>query len=138
MRAMKDSEASGYKLEQGGAFVINNYNFTRPWSSFFPGIAGLFGIPIWAFYVNRGQCIASVGIHSKDEAIMEFLPANKAYQLTPSQGFRTFIKLRDNKKSIFYEPFSPREGALSRSTKNKMVIRAFDLKLERRAGVFGA
>ncbi|OIO35236.1 MAG: hypothetical protein AUJ74_07275 [Candidatus Omnitrophica bacterium CG1_02_44_16] len=126
---MKDSEASGYKLEQGGAFVINNYNFTRPWSSFFPGIAGLFGIPIWAFYVNRGQCIASVGIHSKDEAIMEFLPANKAYQLTPSQGFRTFIKLRDNKKSIFYEPFSPREGALSRSTKNKMVIRAFDLKL---------
>ncbi|MFH0941176.1 MAG: hypothetical protein V1840_04910 [Candidatus Omnitrophota bacterium] len=119
----------GYRLEKNGAFVIHDYNFTRPWSSFFPGIAGLFGIPIWAFYVNRGQCISSVGIRSKDEAIMEFIPANKAYQLTPSQGFRTFIKLKDKKESIFYEPFSPREGALSRSIKNKMVVRAFDLKL---------
>jgi hypothetical protein len=129
MRAIKNNKAPQYRLEKDGAFVINDYNSTRPWSSFFPGIAGLFGIPIWAFYVNRGQCIASVGIRSKDEAIMEFISANKAYQLTPSQGYRTFIKLRDKNRSIFYEPFSPREGALSRSIKNKMVVRAFDLKL---------
>jgi len=125
-----NNKTSGYGLEKDGSFVINNYNSTRPWSSFFPGIAGLFGIPIWAFYVNRGQCMASVGIRSKDEAIMEFIPANKAYQLTPSQGFRTFIKLKDKKESIFYEPFSPGGCALSPEIKNKMVIRAFDLSLK--------
>jgi len=118
---------SQHSLEKDGSFVIHDYNDSRPWASFFPGIAGLFGIPLWVFYVNRGQCISSVGLRSKDEAIMEFLPANKAYQLTSTQGFRTFIKLKNNKKSSFYEPFSicqkhPR-------TKNKMIVRPHELML---------
>ena len=52
-----------------------------PFASFLPGIAGPLGIPLWAFYVNRGQAMASFGVGSKDAAIMEFQPANKAYQI---------------------------------------------------------
>ena len=121
--------SSRYLLEKNGDFVIHDYNQTRPVASFFPGIAGLFGIPLWVFYVNRGQCISSVGIRSKDEAIMEFLPANKAYQLTSSQGFRTFIKIKTRNDDVYYEPFSIREGILNPAIRNKMVIRPFDLKL---------
>ena len=64
-------------------FRIKNYNEAKPFASFFPGIAGIMGIPIWCFYVNRGQCISSFGFDSKDGAIMEFQPANKAYRYTP-------------------------------------------------------
>ncbi len=49
---------------------------------------------MWAFYVNRGQAIASFGIENKDNPILEFEPANKAYQTTPYTGFRTFLKLQ--------------------------------------------
>lgn len=70
-------------------------------ASFLPGISGEMGIPIWCFYVNRGQAIASFGIRDKDHSIMEFYPAHQSYQLTNTLGFRTFIKL-DGKA---YEPF---------------------------------
>jgi hypothetical protein len=60
---------------------------------------------------------------------MEFLPANKAYQLTPSQGFRTFIKIQNKNKPCFYEPFSPVRNASDQEIKNKMVIRPFDLTI---------
>ena len=105
---MKKREYKGmkkFRIEEG-SFVIRDYQQVRPWASFFPGIAGIFGIPMWAFYVNRGQAMVSVGIHSKDEAIMEFWPANKAYQMVSTQGFRTFIKIKSGAKPIFYEPFS--------------------------------
>ncbi len=36
---------------------------------------------------------------------MEFLPANWAYQLAPTQGFRTFLKFPDSSGKNFYEPF---------------------------------
>lgn len=80
-------------------------------------MAGYFGKPVWAFYgtykerknynlallklvvspcsfdsVNRGQCMATFGTESKDYPMLEFNPANKAYQLTPFAGFRTFIR----------------------------------------------
>ena len=61
------------------------HNEAKPFSNFFPGIAGVWGIPMWAFYVNRGQCISSFGIESKDKAILEFQPANKAYRVTSLQ-----------------------------------------------------
>lgn len=118
-----------YKLNKNGDFIIENYNFSKPWASFFPGIAGLYGIPLWAFYVNRGQCVASIGIHSKDEAIMEFLPANKAYQLVSSQCFRTFIKIKSSKKPLFYEPFSFQAALSSEKISNRMVIRPQELKI---------
>ncbi|MDP2938103.1 MAG: hypothetical protein Q8N72_02515, partial [Candidatus Omnitrophota bacterium] len=59
-------------------FVIENYNLAKPFANFFPGIAGRYGIPMWVFYVNRGQAIASFGIKDKDHAILEFFPANKS------------------------------------------------------------
>ena len=36
---------------------------------------------------------------------MEFLPANWAYQLAPTQGFRTFLKFPESSGVTFYEPF---------------------------------
>lgn len=55
-------------------------------------MAGYFGKPVWAFYVNRGQALATFGTESKDYPILEFNPANKAYQVTPFVGFRTFVR----------------------------------------------
>ncbi len=74
-------------------FIIERYDTARPFSSFLPGIAGPLGVPLWVFTVNRGQAIASFGVESKDQPIVEFQPANKAYQLTPYLGFRTFLKI---------------------------------------------
>ncbi len=92
-----------YYLGLKGEFVIENYNTAKPFANFFPGIAGKYGIPMWVFYVNRGQAISSFGTKDKDHAILEFLPANKAWQLTSLHGFRTFIKLDIGKKNAFYE-----------------------------------
>ncbi len=126
-----------YRFQKTGDFVIENYNHAKAWASFFPGIAGLYGIPLWVFYVNRGQCIASAGIRTKDEAMMEYLPANKAYQLTPTQGFRTFIKVRRGKKQIFYEPFSPAAAAASSAVSNSLTIRPYELELTEVNGPLG-
>ncbi|MBN2146323.1 MAG: hypothetical protein JW726_03000 [Anaerolineales bacterium] len=87
-------------------FIIQNYQSRRPFASFLPGIAGPLGIPMWVFYVNRGQAIASFGVESKDHPILEYQPANKAYQTTGLTGFRTFIKVSDGPHPGFYEPFS--------------------------------
>src|ERR1700686_1341342 len=94
-----------YYLDDNGAFVIENYQHAKLFADFFPGVSGLYGIPMWAFYVNRGQAISSFGIESKDKAILEFYPANKSYRLTSIRGFRTFLKITEGKKKHFYEPF---------------------------------
>ncbi len=94
-------------FDKAGRYLLPNYAQARPFASFLPGIAGPLGIPLWVFYVNRGQGIAAFGIEDKDNPIMEFQPANKAYQLTPTVGFRTFIKIAHNgDKATFYEPFA--------------------------------
>ena len=95
-----------YHFDPLDRFVIEDYDTLPPFASFLPGIAGPLGIPLWAFYVNRGQAIASFGIGSKDMPVMEFQPANKAYQTVPYTGFRTFIKRRDAAGECYYEPFS--------------------------------
>ena len=102
---LKSSSKPTFELNKNGEFVIENYNSTKPFASFFPGIAGKMGIPMWVFYVNRGQGICSMGIQDKEHPIMEFLPANWAYQLVSSQGFRTFIKFPAGSGLEFYEPF---------------------------------
>ncbi|MFH1380493.1 MAG: hypothetical protein ABII23_09475, partial [bacterium] len=117
-----------YHLGQNGEFIIENFNDSKPLSSFLPAIAGLYGIPMWVFYVNRGQCIASMGITNKDNAILEFFPANRAYQLTPQQGFRTFIKI-GKANTLFYEPFQNNLVNASLQTRQKMIITSYDLKL---------
>lgn len=96
-----------YKLTDNQEFMIEDFQNAKPFSSFLPGIAGKNGIPLWAFYVNRGQAMASFGIRNKDYAITEFFPADKSYQYVPTHGFRTFIKFKDDKEAVsVIEPFS--------------------------------
>lgn len=82
-------------------FIQKNYQKQKPFSSFLPGIAGKKGIPLWSFYVNRGQVITSFGRRDKNGAILEFFPANAAYMYTKTIGFRTFIRV----DGIIYEFF---------------------------------
>src|ERR1041385_92700 len=87
------------------AFVLKNFNQTRPFSSFLPGIAGPYGKPMWVFYTNRGQCITSFGVRNKDGAMLEFNPATKAYQDAAILGFRSFLRVREGRSHEFFEPF---------------------------------
>lgn len=119
-----------YKLAESGEFVLENFNKAKAFSSFFPGIAGLDGIPLWAFYVNRGQCVSSFGTKDKDGAILEFLPANQAYALTPLKGFRTFLKVKKGGRTIFHEPFRDADSETSRHASTKMIISPSKLEIE--------
>ena len=104
---------------------MEDYDARATFASFLPGVAGYFGKPVWAFYVNRGQGISTFGTESKEYPILEFNAANKAYQLTPFVGFRTFVRgTRGNSGSSFeVEPFAsvltrdlddPEEGLVHR------------------------
>ena len=99
-----------YGLDGDNCFAIDQYNDLAPFASFLPGIAGTMGRPAWVFYVNRGQGIASFGVRNKDGAFLEFFPADKAYQLTPSRGFRTFLKITDGDRILTHEPFQRGAG----------------------------
>ncbi len=129
MKNIKEKKPK-YYLNRDGEFIIENYNFAKPFANFFPAIAGKYGIPMWVFYVNRAQAISSFGTRDKDHSILEFFPANKAWQLTPSQGFRTFIKVYSRKNTVFYEPFHNDLANLGFDISNKMSISSYDLKLE--------
>ncbi len=119
-----------YYIDSRGRFVIENYNKSKPFSSFFPGIAGLWGIPMWVFYVNRGQCVSSFGIESKDKAIMEFQPANKAYRLVSLQGFRSFVKVNKSEGSNYWEPFQSCLIGTDFKKRQTLSISAHDIILE--------
>ncbi|OQW95694.1 MAG: hypothetical protein BWK77_07020, partial [Verrucomicrobia bacterium A1] len=119
-----------YALGDSGEFVIENYNLAKPFASFFPGIAGPHGIPMWVFYVNRAQCVCSIGIEDKEHPIMEFLSANRAYQLTSTQCFRTFLKLGRGAKQRFYEPFQQHAADAGMSRTQRMIIFPAQLTLE--------
>ncbi|MBN1313043.1 MAG: hypothetical protein JXB30_16645, partial [Anaerolineae bacterium] len=113
-------------FDSSGRFIVNDFTSARPFSSFLPGIAGPFGIPLWVFYVNRGQAIAAFGVESKNHPIMEFQPANKAYQSSTLLGFRTFVKLQKGTATSLYEPFSPFTVAMPKRT---MYVAANELEL---------
>lgn len=84
-------------------YIIDDYNNQSPFASFLPGIAGTAGVPIWAYYVNRGQALAGFGIRDKDHAIMEFSPAVTAYEDVSRKGFRTFLKSEEGNFELFSE-----------------------------------
>lgn len=104
-------------FDEFGRFIIQDFDAGRPFSSFLPGIAGPEGIPLWVFYVNRGQAITSFGVENKDHPMLEFQPANKAYRETPITGFRTFIKILSGEQRLIYEPFSPWQPTVKASRK---------------------
>src|SRR4051812_16455715 len=93
-------------IPQGERFLIENYNEAPPFSDFFPALAGVNGKPLWVFFTNRGQAIAGFGVNNKDGAMMEFLPANKAYQATSILGFRTFLRVKGAPLDQVVEPFA--------------------------------
>ena len=113
-------------IDELGFYTIEDYDKKHSFSSFLAGIAGVEGIPMWSFYVNRGQAISSIGIRDKDNCIMEFFPANEAYKMVYTNGFRTFIKIKNDKNEKIIEPFSvDRENNTSR----KLKIKNNELKL---------
>ncbi len=99
-------------------FEQRDYGKKTTFASFLPGIAGVRGIPIWCYYVNRGQAVVSFGVENKDHAIMEFYPAHQAYQNVERTGFRTFCR----KNGVYGEAF--------RSVKNEQVMRIGQNDLE--------
>lgn len=118
-------------FDRENRYVLEDYDAKSTWTSFLPGVAGYFGKPVWAFYVNRGQAIATFGTESKEYPILEFNPANKAYQLTPYLGFRTFVRgTRGGKSGTSFEiePFSAgtsrniADTPLSNSAKPKRIL----------------
>jgi len=130
-----NSTTYDYHLAPDGKFFVKNYAQKKPFSNFLPGIAGLYGTPMWAFYVNRGQALASFGTRNKDNAMLEFFPANKAYQMVSTVGFRTFVKWKPAgapaAKYAFYEPF--REASLVDSSAHQtMEISSHELVLRER------
>jgi len=118
-----------YRLINDGTFEIVNFNQEKVFSNFFPGVAGLYGIPMWVFFINRGQGISSFGIESKDKSILEFQPANRAYRLTSLQGFRTFLKVGTQNNAKYYEPFANPVVSPYKITQ-RMLIQSHDLTLE--------
>lgn len=117
-----------FELKNQSEFIINDFQNAKSFASFLPGLVGENGIPIWAFYVNRGQAISSFGIENKDSAITEFFPADKAYQYTPYQAFRTFIKIKNKDKNYLVEPFLERLDD-KHSIKEKMIVHANYIEL---------
>ena len=103
-----------------GRYIIKDYSQKPPFSSFLPGISGIYGIPLWCFYTNRGQAVASFGVENKNHSIMEFHPAHQAYQLVGNMGFRTFVKLENE----VYEPFR------QDSVRSRMYVGMNELELE--------
>lgn len=110
-------------LRDDGTFVITDYDTKHPFTSFLPGIAGKNGIPIWTFYVNRGQGMCSFGVGSKANSILKFNSANEAYRQTALRGFRTFLRCGDR----YCEPFFPGGG---RAGSRRMLIRPNSVSLE--------
>ena len=118
-----------YYIDADGSFVIEDYNRQKTFASFLPAVAGIYGKPMWVYYVDRGQCVSTFGQNNKDYSIMEFQPANKAYRQVALQGFRTFLKIKKAGGGFtYYEPF--RNTFPSNGAKQKMIITSYDLRLE--------
>lgn len=105
-------------------FEIKDYAKKSVFSSFLPGISGIKGVPIWCYYVNRGQGVVSFGVEDKDHSIMEFYPAHQAYQNVKTTGFRTFVK----KENQYFEPFANAEYTHSMNIEmNRLTIEEKDM-----------
>ena len=99
-----------------GRFILENYDVAPPFSDFLPALAGFYGKPLYAFYVNRGQGIAAFGTQSKDYPIMEFQSANKAYETTALRGFRTFLTIHERRDPSRKRRFSNSQRNTDRTT----------------------
>ncbi len=126
MYMRNENRPYSYTLAFDGRFSIANYSQSPVFSSFLPGIAGVWGIPMWVFYVNRGQGIACFGTDTKDQPILEYQSASRAYQLTPTTGFRTFLKLDGGR---VFEPFARPSSEGAETIHQRMDISSHGLDL---------
>jgi hypothetical protein len=109
-------------FDELGRTILEDYDVQPVLANFLPAVAGYFGKPLYAFYVNRGQAIASFGTESKDYPIMEYHSANVAYQTVAFTGFRTFLQLsRPQYQDAFQvvEPFDINRARLPSSSQKK-------------------
>lgn len=97
-------------------FRQDDFARCRPFASFLPGLAGPGGIAMWAFYVNRGQGVAAFGVGTKDQPIMEFQPASRAWLETARTGFRTFVRVHRDGVTEVHEPFADPSDATTLTT----------------------
>jgi hypothetical protein len=116
-------------ITSAGAFRQEDYTQAPPFSSFLPGIAGLYGKPLWCYTVNRGQAVACFGTQDKDHAIMSFQSAALHYARIEQEGFRTWVRWPDRG---FYEPF---RGAIK--APRVLTITPWGLEIEERAEAVG-
>lgn len=70
---------SNSEFDAQNRYILRDYDLTRPMSNFLNGLATVWGIPLWAFYVNRGQAITSFGKQNKDAAIAKFVTVSREF-----------------------------------------------------------
>ncbi len=112
-----------YETGPDGSWVVHGYNRAKACSSFLSGIAGVWGVPTWAYYVNRGQAVCTFGVRDKDHCLMEFDSARLHQHRAALEGFRTFVRLGDGR---IYEPF---RTANRYRVDNRMVVHPHALEL---------
>ncbi len=126
-------ERKGRMKQEQRKYRMKDYGRKSTFASFLPGIAGLHGIPIWCYYVNRGQGVVSFGVDNKDCAIMEFYPAHVAYQNVKRTGFRTFLRKNGNYLECFSQEKWEQEmgiGMNSLSLREKNVAEKLDTRVD--------
>lgn len=105
---------------EDSSFIVEDYLNSSLFSSFLPAVSGIKGKPLWAFYANRGQCMAGFGVDSKDTPITPFDSANLCYQNIALKSFRTFLKVDSKYKEAFK----------SKTNNTKLIINTSNISIE--------
>lgn len=100
-------------------FILEDYDRAKTFSDFMPAIAGVSGIPLWVYFVNRGQCVCSIGVNDKNNSITEFMPANKALLNVERLGFRTFVKAGGRCAELYADKSTPKKLV---SSNNRLTV----------------
>ena len=108
-------------FDSEGRYVMYDFDVKKVMANFLPGLGGYWGTPMWCFYVNRGQGVASFGIQNKDGAIGKYNSAEKVYQQVPFTGFRTFIRGRRGGTEWGHMPFYPGKNTLGERNRKMMI-----------------
>eukprot|EP01041_Mallomonas_annulata_P010553 gene10553-22012_t len=124
-KGLKDAE-----FDDLGRYIMEDFDQKKPMANFLSGLGGIWGIPMWAFYVNRGQGVTAFGMQNKDGAIAKFNTAEKAYQQTAFTGFRTFVKGQRKSKKFTHMPFFPLGGSNDEKPTRKMIIGMNEMEIE--------
>eukprot|EP01039_Chlorochromonas_danica_P007689 gene7689-8496_t len=126
MNPLLSATSGGGEFDDQQRFILRDFDKAKPMASFLNGLGGLWGVPMWAFYVNRGQGISSFGRQNKDSAIAKFVTAEKAYQQTPFTGFRTLVKGSREGVDFISQPFFPSAQPIERN----MMIGLNEMEIE--------